>query len=247
MNIRQFLKISIGAFVILIQSFIAIGQNDGDKRSQYAGILSNSFAGVNVGYINYPFSRIQMEPGYQAESIHIPHTAVKIILFGHQFNKWLSAQITYMRPVDWVEYKNVNGDHSNHSVWMNIAGIIIKAQTPPWKKFSVYGEAGLAIVTRKGFYINNSPVVKNANYAGILSGAGLQYHLNTKWDFILRAAYSPSNSEVKQPNTIFYSAGFNYYMRPLPEERVKKNSAGFIFPSVIILSTYLFISVSSVE
>ena len=238
MNIRQFLKISIGAFVILMQGFIARAQKEGDKRAQYPGSLSNSFAGVNIGYINYPFSSIQMEPGYQVESIHIPHTAVKIILYGQQFNKWLSAQITYLRPVDWVEYKNVNGDQSNHSVWMNIAGITMKVQTSARKKFSIYGEAGLAIVTRKGFYINNSPVIKNANYAGILSGAGLQYHLNTKWDFILCTSYSPANSKLRQPHTIFYSLGFNYHMRSLPDEKVKRNSSGFIFPKNLLQFGY---------
>jgi len=84
--------------------------NAQDKRYQYPAVLSNSFAGVSIGYINYPFSNSQLESGFQAASVKVPHTAVRIILFGHEFNQYLSAQITYMRPVDWVEYKNINGD-----------------------------------------------------------------------------------------------------------------------------------------
>src|SRR5438876_5823087 len=69
-NISQFLKIGFGSFILLMQSFRACAQKDRDKRAQYPGALSNSFAGVNIGYINYPFSNLQMEQGYHAESIH---------------------------------------------------------------------------------------------------------------------------------------------------------------------------------
>jgi len=113
--------------LLLSHCFSLIAQ---DKRYQYPGVLSNSFVGISIGYINYPFSNSQLEPGYQAVSVKVPHSAVRIILFGHEFNQYLSAQITYMRPVDWVEYKNINGDETTHSVWMNVAGISAKAQTP---------------------------------------------------------------------------------------------------------------------
>jgi Lipid A 3-O-deacylase (PagL)/OmpA-like transmembrane domain len=239
---RKFLQIFFIVLIFLSQCLCCIAQlvtQREDKRAQYPGILSNSFAGVNIGYINYPFSNKQMEPGYSAESIQIPHAAVRIILFGHQFNKYLSAQIIYMRPVDWIKYKNVNGDQSEHSVWMNAAGLTVKTQTPVWKKFSVYGEAGLGFITRRGFYINNSPVIKNADYATILTGAGLQYRLNNEWDIMLSAVYSPAHSKVKQPHTFFYSAGFTYTMRPLSREKVKRNSAtGFIFPKNIVQFGY---------
>ena len=74
----------------------------GEKRIQYPWGLKNSYFGINIGYINYPFSSAQLEPGYSVEKVTIPHIAPRITLFGHQFNKYLSAQITYMRPVDWV-------------------------------------------------------------------------------------------------------------------------------------------------
>ncbi len=210
-----------------------------DHRYQYPAVLSNSFTGVSISYINYPFSNFQLEPGYGAASIHVPHTAVRIILFGHEFNKYLSAQITYMRPVDWVEYKNVNNDGIKHSVWMNMAGFSIKAQTPAWKKFSVYGEGGICLITRRGFEINNEPVLKNADYGTIIAGAGLQYRLGNKWQLILNTVYSPKNSKTKQPHTIFYSAAFTYTMRQLSKEKLEINErTGFGFSKNILQFGY---------
>ncbi len=140
-----------------------------------------------------------------------------------------------MRPVNWVEYKNVNGDDSKHTVWMNAAGLTVAANIPLHKKISLATEAGLGIITRRGFSFNNIPVVKDAGYATLLAGGSLQYHLNKKWDLQLTTAWSPANAKVKQPHTIFYSAGFNYYMRSLPPAIVEKNAnTGYIFPKQII-------------
>jgi len=200
-----------------------------DTRTQYPKSLTDSYFGVNIGYINYPFTQSSMEPGYTVESVQIPHVAVRILLLGHQFNKNISAQISYMRPVNWVKYRNVNGDHSFHSVWMNVAGLTVKAQTTPHKKFSVYGEAGFDIVTRHGFTINNIPVVKDVSYTSLLTGAGIQYHINNKWDLVLGGVWSPKNKNKKQPSTTFISGGFNFHMRPLPEEKVKRNAGGGCF------------------
>lgn len=231
-------KFIVVIFLTLLFSLQFNSSKAQDRRAQYPGILSNSFVGVSIGYINYPFSEMQLEPGFHASSVNVPHAAVRLTLFGHQFNKWLSAQITYMRPVNWVEYKNVN-NQMNHTVWMNIAGLSMKAQTLGTKKISVYGEAGLAIVTRHGFIVSNNTAIKHANYASILSGVGLQYHFNKKWDLSINAAYSPENKKVKQPHTLFYGAGFIYNMQPLSNATVQRNSnRGFIFPRNLLQIGY---------
>lgn len=225
--------------MIIVAAFLMQGiksdAQPGEKRIQYPGALKNSYFGINIGAINYQFSGAQLEPGYTVEKVQVPPMAVRLVLFGYQFNKHLAAQITYMRPVDWVKYKNINGNTKSHSVWMNVAGLTLAAQLPLHKKISLFGEAGLGIITRKGFSINNIPVVKSATYASLLSGASLQYHLNKKWDLQLSAAWSPANNTVKQPATVFYSAGFNYYMRPLSKEKVEQNiKSGFRFPRQLI-------------
>ena len=127
----------------------------------------------------------QLEPGFTADGVTVPHVAVRLVLYGLPINKYLSAKITYMRPVNWVQYRNVNGDLQNHSVWMNIAGLTLQGRLPLSKKISVSGEAGLGVITRNGFEINGVPVVKNANYGTGLFGGAIQYHLNKKWDLQL--------------------------------------------------------------
>jgi hypothetical protein len=221
----KFTLIFINAF------FISVAPKAQDNRIQYPGVLKNSFYGVNIGYINYPFSSAQLEPGNTAGSIEVPHTAVRLTLYGKEINKYLSAQLTYMRPVSWVLYKNINGDNKNYSVWMNIAGLTMTGKIPLSEKVSLNAEAGFGLITRKGFSKNNIAVVKPATFGTLLTSAALQYHINNKWDLQLTAGWSPKNAKEKQPQTTFYTAGFNYTMRELSPEIVERNAkAGYNFP-----------------
>ena len=226
----------------LLSLFLFLGNADSmaqDNRAQYPRFLSNSYIGLNMGYINYPFSSIQLEPGFQARSIRVPHLALQVLLLGHHFNKYFSAQISYMRPINWVEYDNINGFGYKHYVWMNIAGFTLRSRLPITKRFSVYGEGGLSILTRKGFKWGDQAVVKDANYASALLGGGLQYRLTANWDLKLSGAYSPPNRKLKQPHMVFYSTGFNYNMRPLPERKVSRNSdPRYMFPAQLIQLGY---------
>jgi len=223
----------LGIF-FLLQCFTIAAQ---DKRTQYPAGLKNAYFGVNIGSINYPFSAAQLEPGFTVDAVSVPHTAVRIVLYGCPINKYLSARITYMRPVNWVQYKNVKGDRQNHSVWMNIAGLTLEGHLPVGKKVSVTAEAGLGVITRNGFEINGIPVVKNANYGTGLFGGAIQYHLNKKWDLQISTAWSPEHKKTKQPPTLFIAGGFNYNLRPLSKEKTERNAAsGYHFPKQFILA-----------
>lgn len=235
MGRRGFAQLIFGS-ILVTQSCLLTAQ---DNRTQYPPGLRNVYFGLNIGYINYPFSAKQLEPGYQVESVSIPHVAVRFVLYGLSINKYLSAKITYMRPVKWVRYNNINGDKQFHSVWMNIAGLSLNGQLPVTKNFSIAAEAGLSVITRNGFEINNIPVVKNANYGTWLFGGALQYHLNRKWDLQVSTAWSPAHARTKQPQTLFIGAGFNYFLRPLSNEKVEKNArAGYIFPKQFLIAGY---------
>lgn len=245
----MFKKNFVYILIIIILSILNYEAKSQDTRNQYPSFLSKTYFEVNIGYINYPFSNSSMEAGYTVHKITVPHTAVRLTLLGYRFNKYLSAQITYMRPVDWVIFRNVTGDSENikHSVWMNVGGLTIKSQLPITKKFSLFAEGGLGLITRHGFRSSKpftSEIVKNTNYAGYLFGAGFKYHYNDKWDFVLSTTYSPRNLSEKQPYTIFHSLGFTYNMHPLSTERVNdKIKAGYIFPHYLLqigYSTNLF-------
>ena len=184
-----------------------------EPTADYPPVLQNSFFGVSAGSINYNFSPIQLEPGNTVEAIKVPHTAVRITLYGKQLAKHLAAQVTYMRPVSWVQYKNINGQTNTRNVWMNVAGLTVTGRLPLTQKFSLSAEAGLGIITRKGFSIDNKPVINDANYAALLAGAAVQYKLNKKWDLHINMVLSPENKKVKQPQTLFLGAGFHYHLR----------------------------------
>lgn len=230
--------------VLLILCFVCFYQTNllaqpGEKRIQYPWGLKNSYFGVSVGYINYPFSSAQLEPGFTVQSINVPHIAPRIILYGRQFNKYLAAQISYMRPVDWVTYKNINGDNLSHSVWMNAGSLTLVGQLPLGDKLSLSAEGGLGIITRKGFDINYMPVIKSTTYATGFFGGAIQYHLNKKWDLQLTTAWSPKNKKEKQPQTIFYGAGFNYRLKELSRSKVESViKSGYHFPKHLVQFSY---------
>jgi len=226
------------SFALLLQIFSAntMAQNE---RAQIPQVLNNSYFEVNLGFIQYPFSEIQVEEGYTFHAVQIPHAALRLIPAGYQFNKYLSAQISYMRPVLWVHYQYKNGlDESvfTRAVWMNVAGLTIKPSLPINTRFSIYGEGGLSIITRKGFNDeDNTPVVTNANYTTTLFGGGVKYHLNKNWGLMLNMVYSPENKKVKQPATSFYSAGFSYTLLPFSDEHLAEAARnGYIHPKQTI-------------
>jgi hypothetical protein len=228
-----------GKFFILFLFIPTVLLHAQDKRAQYPGLLRKAYFGVNLGYIDYPFSNKHLASGYTAGSVQVPHLALRITLLGYQFNPNLSARITYMRPFNWVEYKNVNGDGAMHSVWMNFGGLTVKARTNPARKLSLFGEGGLAVVTRNGFDINEIPVVKDVSFATVELNGGVEYHLNRKWDLNLSAFYSPENKKASQPRTLFFSGGFAYNMQPLSAEKVKRNSdSRYIFPKNLLQVGY---------
>jgi len=81
-----------------------------DNRTQYPRFLKNAYFNFNFGYIDFPFSSEQLEPGYNAESVTNHHFGMRLIFFGHQFTKNLSAQVSYMKPLQYAIYNNINGD-----------------------------------------------------------------------------------------------------------------------------------------
>lgn len=210
-----------------------------DNRTRYPGFLENSYFNFNFGYINFPFSSEHLEPGYEAESITNHHLGMRLIFFGHQFNKHLAAQVSYMKPLQYTIYNNINGSQSRNSVWMHSGTLSIKGQIPLSKKISAYGEAGLAIFSRRGFAINNSSVVKDLSYSTVLLGSGLQYSLSPKWDLTANFNYAPGKPSGRQPHMVLYSGGVKYNLTPIPEEVVKRNAeAGYHFPKNVLQIGY---------
>lgn len=227
-----FLKIILSILFVIL-SFHSMAQ---DERAQLPLALRNAYFGVSVGSINYDFGAMPFNApsGYVLSSVVVKHPAVRLVLYGYEFNKYLSAQLTYMRPVYWVFYyynhDGIKNDRS--SVWMNVGGLTLRPQLPISKRFYLNGEAGLGIVTRHGFNApDGTPIVTGVSYPTVLLGAGINYHINESWRLMLSGAYTPEKSSVNQPATTFLSAGFNYKLTKLSDAKIEKAAeTGYINP-----------------
>jgi hypothetical protein len=201
--------------------------------------MSDSYFSLRVGWIGYLFSATQLEPGFHAESIEKPRPAVRIDFFGHRFTKHLSAQVTYMRPAQFVEYNNVNGTVGNHPVSNAYAGLTFVWDVALSPRVSAYGEGGYGVTSRSGFEINGKTALQPAHYAAGLLGGGFAYHATPNADVVFGATYSPGRRSFNQPSTRMYTAGLQYHMRPLPAAEVEENrDAGFLFPANVFRLGY---------
>jgi hypothetical protein len=232
--------ITAAALICLSAARWSFGQPSDDTRTQYPRLLQHSYISINVGAIDQPFSQAQLEPGFRAGSIAVPRIDVRVMLVGHEFNRFISAQASYMRPLNYVSYANVgDGDVDRHHVRVNFGAVTLKARAPVRSRWSAYGEGGLGFTSRTGFNVGETAAVSDAHYASVLLGGGAEYRLTPSWDLTGGVTFSPGRDEVRQPHTVFFSGGFRYTVRPLPAERVAANrAAGFTFPRQTIQVEY---------
>jgi len=233
-------RTAAAALLLLCVTRTAAAQPSEDTRTQYPRLLQNSYISINVGAIDQPFSQAQLEPGFRATSIEVPRVDVRVMLIGHEFNRFVSAQASYMRPLNYVSYTSVGpGDVDRHHVRVNFGAVTLKARLPVARRWSAYGEGGLGFTSRTGFNLGDTAVVTDAHYASLLIGGGAEYRLAPSWDLIGGVTFSPGRNQVKQPHTVFFSSGFRYTVRPLAADRVEANrDAGVIFPRHLIQVEY---------
>jgi hypothetical protein len=212
-----------------------------NPRGRISRIVSNSYVGVQAGYIGYAFSNAQLQPGFQAQSVQVPHLVTRFVLLGHEFGKYVSGQVSEIVPGHPVTYQNVNGDQADHQLWMNnLAAFTAKARLPLGRKWSLYGEGGLGVVTRNGFKISQSTALNSANYATFLYGGGLDYRLADNWDIVTGVIVAPGHAAGNQPGAEIVTGGFDYTMRRLPEEPAGADSVnGPIWPKNIVQFGYI--------
>jgi lipid A 3-O-deacylase PagL len=207
----------------------------GDSRTQYPALLRDSFIAAEVGAIDYPFSDRVLEAGFHAQSIGTPRPAVRVVVFGHELNSHVSLQASYMRPVRYVTYTNINGDAAGHHVWTHFGGLTVRGKVPIGGRTALFGETGLGITSRHGFDQSDTPVVRDAHYASLLAGGGIEHALSRSSSLTAGVTYVPGNARYVEPRAVFVSGGFRYTLRALPQERADANAhSGFVFPRNVL-------------
>lgn len=212
-----------------------------DTRTQYPSLLANAFFSVNIGRIDYPFSARQLEPRYRVDEVDTPRITARVVLFGHEFNRYFAAQASYMRPVEYVHYRGINGTEGSRSVWMHFGTVTARPQLPVTSRATLFGEAGFGITARAGFEDADGvqPIVRDANYSSLVLGGGADYRLTRGLDFTAGVLYVRGNEAARQPRTLFASGGLRFNMRPLPPEEVAANrDAGYFFPHQIVQAEF---------
>jgi len=214
-----------------------IGRDSIDRRAQMSLPMQKSYFEFGIGAIGYPFGAKQLQPGYFLESVKINRPAVRLVLLGYEFNKYLSAQVTYMRPVWWVNYKyrdnhDVSGTVYRRTVWMNVAGVTLKPTFPLSDKVSIYAEGGLGMVTRHGIKDQQGNVViSDLNFATTTFGAGVTYNLDESWAIQALGSYTASVKKNNQPYISYVGVGFKYGFRPFSDATLEKAAKrGLIHP-----------------
>jgi hypothetical protein len=210
-----------------------------DSRAQFPAFLNNSYFGFNVGSIRYGFSGQQLEPGFQAQVVDVPHLAVRVDLFGHRITKHVSAVVTYMRPARFVTFQNVNGDLQSHQISTAYGGLTIVGDMPLGDRFSGYAEGGWGVTSRPGFNVNGAVALQDAHFAAGLLGLGIAYHATQNFDLMLGATYSPGRKSFDQPSTRLFTSGLRYRISSLPDAEVEDNrDAGYAFPANVVRLGY---------
>ncbi len=242
-NFNSLKKRALLSFAVILALFATVtlsaqkasSSNRGDRR-QVPGFFQRSYFEIGVGYINYNFSQEQLQPGFQLEKVQVPHTSIRLVLLGHQIHPNLHAQITYMRPVDWVRY-HYSWDNdgvptiSDKTVWMNVAGLTLKPQVELFPKLWLNGEVGLGIVTRNGIEEEDIVVVEDLTFPTVNSGLGLYYQLNNSFGLTANYSYSMAVKGNDQPPTHFAGGGFRYNFAPFSEEKLERaEKRGSIYP-----------------
>lgn len=232
-----FFRFILSFFLLVVFSFKIAAQ---DKRVQYPSFFSRkTYVEVTAGYVRFPYTDKNLIPGFTTEKIFRPSVGVRLALLGYRFNDHLSAHISYMRPVFWIYYQNVNGDHVRHTVTINIAALMLRGRLPVNKFGWIYVEAGLALLTRSGFYVNAPHVLPDANYGTLSLGSGAQFRLSTKWSLIAGMTWSPKKDKEQQPSSLSVTGGFNYSIQPIPAQKVAAAlKSPYRFPKHLLQAGY---------
>ena len=224
-------------FLVFITNAI-FSQAYPESKAQASTFLARSYYSINFGGIFYPFSNDNLIEGYKTASFSKNYFSGRLLL-GYKILPDLALQFGTLRPASWFKYTNVNGIGYERSVWINAWSLSLKKNANLNKKLAIYGEAGIANVTRIGFSIEDQIIYSDAHFASFLYGVGFQYTLNKKWRLNVNGTFLPKSVKENQPSISQVTFGFEYHLNELPETHVEKHANnGHFFPKNTLQVSY---------
>lgn len=185
-----------------------------DERSQLPAALNNSYLGMGAGYTDFPYSNSSLINGIRAVSFTNPTFGLNVFL-GHYFNPYLAAEISLMRPIKWSYANGITSPTDKRSIWISLFGFSLRPTLPINNRLSVYGLAGLGLISRHGFSINQTLAIPSEDIPTFLTGGGVTYAITPQWHFNLGMEYTVARPEKQQPNTLYAFGSFYYLFKTL--------------------------------
>ena len=208
------------------------------SKAQTSSFLSKSYFSTNFGGILYPFSNDNLIEGYETNTFSKNYLSGRLLL-GYKITPDLALQFGTLRPVSWFKYDDINGIGYFRSVWINAWSLSLKRNIKLHKKLSIFGELGIANVTRVGFSINDKIIYPDAHFASLIYGFGFNYKLNKKWRLNLNGTFLPKSIKENQPSISQITFGFEYHINKLKESQVEKHeNNSYFFPKNTIQVSY---------
>lgn len=224
--------------LLLVFSQTFYSQEKSTSKAQVSDFLSKSYYSINFGGIFYPFSNNNLIDGYNTTTFSKNSFSGRFLL-GYKIQPNLAIQFGTMRPASWFKYDNINNIGYERSVWINAWSLSLKKNINLHKKFFIYGEVGIANVTRIGFSIEDKIIYSDAHFASLLYGLGFNYKLNEKWRLNLNGTFLPKSAKENQPSISQISFGFEYHIQKLAKEKVDKHdNNGYFFPKNMLQFSY---------
>lgn len=208
------------------------------SKTQPSEFLSKAFYSINFGGIFYPFSNNNLIDGYKTDTYSKNYFSGRLLL-GYKLKPNLALQFGTLRPASWFKFDNINNIGYERSVWINAWTLSLKQNINLNKKLSVFGEAGVANVTRVGFSINDKVIYSDAHFGSVLYGFGFNYKLNDKFRLNLNGTFIPEKEKHNQPSISQVTFGFEYHINKLTEEKAEQfENNKYFFPNNLIQVSY---------
>ena len=226
-------------FFALLFSFNFFSQEEKRLKTQPSEFLSNFYYSINFGGIFYPFSNDNLIDGYSTETFSRNYFSGKIG-FGYKIKENLALQFGVIRPAAWFKYNNINNIGYERSVWINAWYLSLKKNINLDKKLSVFGEIGIANVTRVGFSIDDRIIYPDAHFGSALYGFGFNYKLNERWRLSLNGTFIPKSKKDNQPSISQATFGFEYHIQKIDNTLALayENDTRYFFPDNILQVSY---------
>ncbi len=222
--------------VSLLALSTASAQHD---RAGHTGGLDGLYLNANLGLIAYAYDSELLENGFSVGKIKATKTFGGRFSAGYHLNEDYDVQLSVMRPGAWTSYKDISPPDQDGTVWTNIWAITGRRHIDLAESTGIVLEAGVGNVSRHGINIDGQEVIKDAHYLHPLFGFGLRQKISDKWHLSLNATYSPPKKSINQPATTLVTAGTEFSLTRLSDEKIKKNKkTPYYFPKHIIQVAY---------